>query len=141
MKFIHKVCVVVAAACAFVIIPASMTLADGPNDQAPVSVADGHKVVLTPIVVTIVTGLLLPFLIAFVTKANASSLVKGIAGIVLAFAAAVIERAMLTDGSAVISGGLLVDVGAVYIPQLASYIGVWQHAGINNKFAPNVGIG
>lgn len=117
------------------------TFADGPNDQVPISVADGHSVVLTPIVVTIVTGLLLPFLVAAITKSNATSFLKGIVGVVLAFIAAVLERAMLTDGSALISGGLLVDVGAVYIPQLATYIGIWQHKGLNTKILPDFGIG
>lgn len=142
MKQLRRFLVAVTVAItAFGAIGIGAAFADGPNDQAPVTVADGHKFVLTPLVVTIITGLLLPFLIALITKANASSLLKGLVGIVLAFVAAVLERAMLTDGSAIISGGLLVDVGAVYIPQLATYIGVWQHAGLNNKLAPNLGIG
>lgn len=97
--------------------------------------------VLTPVVVTIITGLIMPFVIALVTRLSASSVTKGVIGIVLAFVAALVERAMLADGSAVFSSGLLLDTGLVYVPQLATYIGVWRHVNINAKIAPNVGIG
>lgn len=104
-------------------------------------VAHGRTLILTPVVVTIVTGLLMPFLVALVTKVNASPATKGVIGVVLAFVAALVERAMLADGTAVFTAGLLLDVGAVYVPQLVSYFGVWKHVDINSKVAPTVGIG
>lgn len=108
----------------------------------PVGVArTAGNITLTPVVWTIVTGLIMPFVVALVMKASASAVFKGVMGIVLAALAAIIERATLANGSAVFTAGLLLDVGLVYIPQLATYLGVWQHVGINQKVAPSVGLG
>lgn len=115
-------------------------LAAGP--VAPVAVqGTSHALVITPIAWTVITGLIMPFVMALVTKYWASSALKGAVGIVLAAVAAIIERATLADGSAVFTSGLLLDVLLVYVPQLGTYIGFWQHVNINAKIAPNVGIG
>jgi uncharacterized membrane protein len=119
----------------------SMVFADeGPI--APVAVVgDPHTVTLTPMAWTIITGLILPFVIALVMKASASSTFKGVMAIVLAAVAAVVERATLADGTAVFTTGLLVDVLLVYAPQLLTYVGLWQHVDLNGKIAPTKGLG
>lgn len=93
-------------------------------------VVDQHsQIVLTPVAVTILTGLLMPFLIGVVYRflKNSSSRVKGVVALLLAAVAALIERAVMVDGSAVFSWALLLDVGLVYGPQLGTYLGIWGH--------------
>lgn len=99
--------------------------------------------VVTKPVWTIVTGLVLPFLIALISKASASATFKGVLGIVLAAVAAIVERATLTDGSALFTSALLFDALMVYAPQLLTYLGVWQHVGLNDSKAmlPSKGLG
>lgn len=111
------------------------------NPIVPLVAHGDHTLILTPVVVTIVTGLIMPFVVALVTKLSASPTTKGVIGVVLAFVAAVVERATLADGSALVSAGLLLDAGMVYIPQIVTYLGVWQHFNINAKVLPEAGLG
>lgn len=106
-----------------------------------VTVAGTGRLVITPVAWTIITGLALPFVIAIITKASASATLKAVVGIVVAAVAAVVERAQLADGSAVITTGLLLDVGLIYVPQLLSYLGLWSHVGLNEKVVPKFGLG
>lgn len=129
-----------AAAMAVLWIPA-VAMADGPLDAVPIGVADNHTLILTPTNWTIITGLILPFVIGIITKYAASKQIKSVVGIVLAAVAAIVERATLTDGSAVFSSGLFLDVGLIYVPSLATYWGLWRSFDINKNLAPNVGIG
>lgn len=125
---------------ALVAIPSAVFAAEGPI--APVAVqGTSHSVTLTPMAWTIITGLILPFVVALIIKAGASATMKGVVAIVAAAIAAIVERATLADGSAVFSTGLLLDVGLVYVPQLMTYLGLWQHVGLNSKVAPNIGLG
>jgi len=111
------------------------------DEVAPMVQADKHALVLTPVVWTVITGLILPFVVGFVTKLSASSAFKAILGIVLAALAAIVERATQADGTAIISGGLLLDIILVYGPQLLSYLGLWSKLNLNAKLAPNFGVG
>lgn len=109
---------------------------------APVAVqGTSHAVTLTPMAWTIITGLILPFVIALIMKASASSAFKAVVGIVAAAVAAIVERATIADGSAIITTGLLVDVLMVYAPQVLTYVGLWQHVNLNGKIAPTKGLG
>lgn len=131
---------ILALATLFAVPAMSVFAAEGP--VAPVAVqGTSHTVTLTPMAWTIITGLILPFVIAIIMKASASSTFKAVVSIVAAAVAAIVERATLADGSAIISTGLLVDVLMVYAPQVLTYLGLWQHVNINGKIAPNVGIG
>jgi hypothetical protein len=126
-----------------VVVCAPMTvLAAPPGPIAPVTVVgDHHVVTLTPMAWTIITGLIMPFLIAVIMKASASSTFKGVMALVLAAIAAIVERATLSDGSGLIETGMLVDVLMVYAPQVLTYLGLWRHVNINAKIAPRVGLG
>lgn len=113
----------------------------GGDVVAPVAVVgDPSSVTLTPVQWTLITGLVLPFIIAIVVKAGHSARFKGVVAILIATVAALVERSQLADGSAIISSGALVDVLFVYGPQLLTYLGLWQHFQINDKLAPNFGI-
>lgn len=129
---------IVIAVGALFVVPAAVAHAD---TAEPVATA-GAELVITPVTWTIITGLVLPFVLALVLKASASSTFKGVVGIVTAAVAAIVARAAtIPDGSAVISTGLLLDVGMVYGPQLLTYLGLWQHIDLNQKVAPRFGIG
>lgn len=132
--------VVAVALMAVFAVPAIAHAAGDPI--APVAVAgDSTIITITPPVWTIVTGLLLPFLIAAVMKASASKTFKAVVAIIVAAVAALVERATLADGSAVFSSGALLDILAVYGPQLLSYLGLYQHFNINGRIAPTKGLG
>jgi len=108
----------------------------------PVAVqGDSSLVTFTPFHWTIITGVIMPFVIGLITKASASPRFQAIVGIVLAAVAAVVERATIADGSAIISQGLLVDVLMVYAPQLLTYLGLWRNFALNQRLAPRFGLG
>lgn len=103
-------------------------------------VEGSSEFIITKPIWTMLTGLVLPFVVALITKASASSTFKGVIGIILAALAALIERATLTDGGAVFTSALLFDVLMVYGPQLLTYLGVWKQVDLNSKIAPTKGL-
>lgn len=105
-----------------------------------VVVGDPSTVTITPVQWTLITGLVLPFILAIVVKNARSPRAKAVIAIVVAAAAALVERSQLADGSAMISSGALLDCLYVYGPQLLTYLGLWRHFEINQKLAPNFGI-
>lgn len=143
MKQLIRRCVAgIALSVGLLAIAPTITHADDVAD-ATVTAADGASLVVTAPVLSIVTGLLLPFVIALITKAATSSTVKAVVGIVVAAIAATIQRATQADGHAVFTAALLLDIGLVYGPQLLTYLGLWSklgQGGINAKLLPNTGI-
>lgn len=140
MKLFRFIAALAVALFTLLAIPAIAFADTGP--VAPVAVqGTSHAVTLTPMAWTIITGLILPFVIALAMKASASSAFKAVVAIVAAAVAAIVERATLADGSAIISTGLLVDVLMVYAPQVLTYLGLWQHVNLNAKIAPTKGLG
>lgn len=127
-----------ATLAAFFVLPFGNVFADA---VAPLGQADNHALILTPVVWTILTGLVMPFVLALLMKASANPTIKGVVGILAAFLAALIERATLADGQHVISAALLLDMLMIYAPQLLTYLGLWKQVGINDKVAPRIGIG
>lgn len=130
----------IVSAMSFAFLGGTATMAVA-QDMAPMAQADNHPVVLTPVAWTILTGLVMPFVIGLVTKVSSSAAFKGVMGILLAALAAFVERATMADGSAVLSAGLLLDTLMVYAPQLLTYLGVWRHVNLNSKLGPDKGLG
>lgn len=91
--------------------------------------------------VAVALGLVLPFVVGFLTKVNAPKSVKSTVGIIVAGVAATIQNAVSADGSAFISSEMLLNFALVYGAQVLSYVGLWSNYGINEKTAPNKGIG
>jgi hypothetical protein len=114
------------------------------DEIAPVVVGgDASTITVLPVYWSILTGLVTPFLLGALNKVAGNKTVKGIFAILTAAVAALIERALiLPDGAAVISSGMLVDTLLIYGPQLATYLGVWQHInqgqGINAKLGKGI---
>lgn len=91
--------------------------------------------------VALVLGLILPFVVGLVTKVNASKAVKATVGIIVAGIGATIQHAVKDDGTAFISSQMLLNFAIVYGTQVLSYHGLWSNYSINEKVAPNKGIG
>lgn len=88
--------------------------------------------------VSLLLGLVLPFVLALVLRPAAPEPVKVIGGIVVAGAAALIKEAVQADGSAVLSWEMLVQFALIYVPQIAAYVGIWKPLNINARTGPGV---
>lgn len=90
----------------------------------------------------LITGTLTPILIAALTHISASPRKKAVIGVLVAAIAAVVERATLADGSAVLTWGLLADVVKVYGVQAVSFLAFWNVPGIriNDRILPEHGV-
>lgn len=133
---------VVALFTLFMVSPASV-YADGSSwTAAPLTTEDvGSQFVITSPVWTVLTGLLLPIVVGLITKASASNRFQAIVGIVVAAVGALVLRATTVDGAGVLDKALVLDIALVYIPQIASYLGIWKQFDLNQKTAPNSGLG
>lgn len=98
-------------------------------------------ITLSPNTVAIITGAVIPLLVALVTKWNASPLLKGFVNLVLTGIASLIIQATVPEGQAVITQDLLVTWFITFATSVATYFGVYRSAEVNQKLAPTVGIG
>lgn len=96
---------------------------------------------LTPIVVTMLSGLVIPIIVGFVTQSAAGPQVKQVATILLAGVAALIASSTLADGTAVFSVETLLLAAMAWLVAIASYLGVYKPLNLNDRTAPNRGIG
>ena len=106
--------------CVFGLVTAPAVSAETGSSEVPV----GDAITLSDAGVRIVVGLLLPFLLGVVMRGPAG--VKAIGGIVAAALANLVIGAVRDDGSAVISWATVLETALVYVPQILSYLGVWQ---------------
>jgi hypothetical protein len=105
------------------------------------AVAIATTITLTPIVVTLLTGTLIPILVGLVTRSGASPGLKQAITIVLAGAAALIVQSTLADGSAVFSLETLILAAANWLVAIATYAGFFRSLNINDHLAPTRGLG
>lgn len=96
---------------------------------------------IRPEVWTIITGLLLPFVVGTVTHIAASPRMKAAIGALCAVLTAVATRATLGDGSAFLSAALIRDVVITFALSAGGYEVFWKHFNINDGLAPDHGIG
>lgn len=96
---------------------------------------------LSSAMVAVLLGLVLPVVVGFMTKANASDKVKIGVGIIVAGVASTVQNAVVADGSAFISAEMALNFVLVYGSQLLSYLGIWKPVRLNEKVAPDKGIG
>ena len=98
-------------------------------------------VVLAPTFVTFLVTLLLPVLVALVTKAVASDRLRAVILLVLTAITTLIGEAIVDDGSAIISKDTFMKWVMATLIAVASYLGFWKPvANINAKAAPAVGL-
>ena len=119
----------------------------GEDPAAPVFDSGDHVLVLSPWVVKIIVGSLLPFVVAAITRYQGREVVKGLASIVVAAVAAMITRAITVDEQAVFDRALIVDTFLTALASLFAYLTVWRNVGgqasggINARVLPEVGLG
>jgi hypothetical protein len=99
---------------------------------------------LTPLIVTVLVGTVLPLLVGFITKLKASSNLKKVCLITISAIQGVIVNATLTDGTAFISKETFLLAGLAWIAALSSYFKILKPTGVapavQNRTA-NIGIG
>ena len=132
---------VVAAILAFVVGAPTAVFAAAEETAAVAAEDVGSKFLIASPVWSIITGVLLPFVVGLITKASASDRFQAIVGIVVAAVGAIVVRATTVDGAAVLDQALVLDVFLVYAPQLLMYLGVYRKFEINAKLAPTKGLG
>jgi hypothetical protein len=100
-----------------------------------------NNVTLDPTLVALIAGTVLPLLVAFVTKAGASSGLK--AGVTI------VASALIGTLNGIVNNGgtfdwkvALTSTLITIVTGFTTYNGLWKPvAGVNQKFAPNFGLG
>lgn len=112
------------------------------DELAPVTVEDaGSNFVLSPFLWKTITGILLPIVVYFVTKASGNPVFKGVVALVVAAIDALIIRWTKLDGSMVFDQAALQDIFHVYGIQMLIYLGILRKTTLDQKVAPNFGLG
>ena len=96
---------------------------------------------LDPIVLSTITGVLLPLLVGLVTKAAAPPKVKAIVNIVASAVAALLLNAANADGYAVVSAQALAAFLQQTVIAVAAYLGIWKPLDTNAHLMPEIGVG
>ena len=99
------------------------------------------EVQMTPLVVTMLVGLIIPIVVGIITKSAARPQVKQVVTIVLAGITALITSSTLADGSAVFSIETLLLAGFTWLVSIASYLGVYRPLNLNDHTLPDSGLG
>jgi hypothetical protein len=98
-------------------------------------------VVLAPTFVTFIISLLLPFLVALVTKAVASDRLRAVVLLVLTAVNTLVGEAIVDDGSAIISKDTFLKWALQTAIAVVAYLGFWKPVvNVNAKAAPNAGL-
>lgn len=93
-------------------------------------------------VVSFVLTLLIPVVVAFITKAALPSRWKAVITLVLSAAVSLITMNRLADGTAVFSLQTLYEWSLTTAIAVVSYLGLWQPVGqVSERLAPKAGIG
>lgn len=117
---------------------------DGTEVVAP-GIVDGGEYIVSPQLWKLITAILIPVVVALLTKVNARPLVKGAIAIVISFIDALVLRAVtLPDGAAMFSQAMIEDVVYIYAIQFLSYFGFYKLPQVNlagrSFVAPNAGL-
>lgn len=91
--------------------------------------------------VTIILSVIIPIATGLLTKAHAHPLLKGAVSLTLAAATGLVSTAVGSGGGAVISQEALRMAALAWVIQLATYLGIYQPAGLNDHLSPGTGLG
>lgn len=98
-------------------------------------------VVLAPTFVTFLVSLLLPVVVALVTKWNASDRLRAVVLLVLTAVNTLIGEAIVDDGSAIFSKDTFLKWALQTAVAVVTYLGFWKPiTNVNNNVAPNTGL-
>jgi hypothetical protein len=104
-------------------------------------VIDTAGLTLSPLTVTLVVAVFIPIVVGLLTKAGASSWVKGLVNIFTAGVVALVTANLDANGAAVLTQSTLQNWIIATIVSTATYLGIYQSVGLNGKTAPTKGIG
>ena len=99
------------------------------------------SVTIGPLVVTLLSGTIIPILVGLVTKSSASAGWKQAATVVLAGVAGLIQSSVGVTGASVLSTDTLILAAASWVVAIATYHGVYQAHDINSTLSPDRGLG
>jgi hypothetical protein len=97
--------------------------------------------VLNAQLTTFALSVVIPALVALVTKWSAAAWVKVTANAVLSAVAAAITMSVTIDGTAVLSRSTLLLAGEQFALSMLAYLGLYKPSNLGAKIAPNVGLG
>lgn len=139
MTFIRKIIAAMVLVFGIIALP---TVAFAQEEVAPVAVEGaGSTFVLSPFLWKTITGILLPIVVYLITKASGNAIFKGVVALVVAAVDALIIRWTALDGSMLFDQAALQDIFHVYGTQLLVYLGILRHTSLDQKLAPNTGLG
>lgn len=108
---------------------------------APVDPGDTvAEIRLSAFTVSILLSLVIPLVVGIVTKLNTSATVKGLVNLVLNFVNATVVANTVGDGSAVFTQEIVVTALVGFAISVASYLGLYEKLGINQRLAPTKGL-
>lgn len=96
---------------------------------------------LSPLTVTVVVAVFIPIVVGLLTKAGASSWVKGLVNIFTAGVVALLTANLDANGAAVLTQATITNWILATVISTATYLGIYQGVGLNEKAAPSKGIG
>lgn len=96
-------------------------------------------VILSAMWLTIISGLVIPFLVGLATKLNASTGLKGLLTILLAAAAGVLQSVVGDQG--VITDQTLLNAGMTLGVSTLMFFNLYSPLNIDAKLAPDSGLG
>lgn len=96
---------------------------------------------LDPTQLVIITSVIIPLVVGFITKKSASKEVKAVTNIVVTALATLLGNAVNDTGIAVFSSEMITNFIIGVIISIGSYYGVYKSFDIPAKTAPNKGIG
>lgn len=126
------------------LVVAALTLTSGVAYAAgaDVEVATADNFVTVPmVVITVLSGLIIPIVHGLITKANANGPVAVIVGLLLSAVAGVIGTATQLDGVAVISWTTIGTAAMAWVAQVAAYRNIFKPLGNPQKVLPETGLG
>jgi hypothetical protein len=98
-------------------------------------------ITINAVLVTAITGALIPIAVGLVTHSKASSRFKSLLSVVLNAIQALIVSSVISDGSALISKDTLILWVMGVVTSTATYIGVWKPTELIKVLLPNFGLG
>lgn len=105
------------------------------------AVALATAITLTPVVVSLLTGTVIPVLVGAVTKSGASRRLKQAVTLVLSGIAALIFAGVTGDGSSVFTLETVAYAAMSWASSIAIYNDVYKRLDLNEKLAPERGLG
>jgi hypothetical protein len=98
-------------------------------------------ITLDPSTVVVITAVIVPILVGFLTKLNAPAGLKAFVNLIVAALGTLAAQAMTEDGYAVVSQDMFKAWAVTTTISIATYYGVYKPWNVPNALAPSKGLG